>query len=263
MTARLLTAAAVGVLAGIIAFGALIATRAASLDDAAAAGPRVSADATAPTGAVSDAPFEVWGRNDDGSAVRWDPCTPIPWVLDDSVAPMGARDLVTEALRRIAAATGLEFRFDGTVREQPSTERSLVVDGPDGRAWAPVLVTWVPPDSTDLPLGQGELGVTVPVAVRDGGPRVFVTGQVLFNSERPLLPSFDDRHASWGAVVLHELGHLVGLDHVDAPEQLMHPTPGFGPVRFGEGDLAGLRAVGAAGGCVEQPAPRELQVAFD
>ena len=43
-------------------------------------------------------------------------------------------------------------------------------------------------------------------------------------------------------VLRHEVGHLVGLDHVDDPTQLMHPQT---PVdTFQQGDLAGLAAVG-------------------
>jgi hypothetical protein len=35
-----------------------------------------------------------------------------------------------------------------------------------------------------------------------------------------------DREHSWGATLLHELGHLVGLAHVDDPDQLMSTYPG-------------------------------------
>jgi hypothetical protein len=126
-----------------------------------------------------------------------------------------------------------------------------------------VLISWVPGDSIDLPLSDAERGVAVPVAVRDDGQRVFVTGQVVLNADKTLLPMFEDRHASWGAVLLHELGHLVGLGHVDDPAQLMAPTPGFGEVRFGAGDRAGLAAVGADSGCLRVPPPRDVAVVYD
>jgi predicted Zn-dependent protease len=45
------------------------------------------------------------------------------------------------------------------------------------------------------------------------------------------------------AVLLHELAHVVGLDHVEDPDALMHPRhldqEGYGP-----GDLRGLRELG-------------------
>jgi predicted Zn-dependent protease len=44
-------------------------------------------------------------------------------------------------------------------------------------------------------------------------------------------------------VLRHELGHLVGLGHVDDATQLMSPTIGE-PQTFQSGDLAGLAKLG-------------------
>ena len=44
--------------------------------------------------------------------------------------------------------------------------------------------------------------------------------------------------------MLHELGHLVGLDHVTAANQLMYPQTRPGVTDFGAGDLTGLAALG-------------------
>lgn len=46
------------------------------------------------------------------------------------------------------------------------------------------------------------------------------------------------------AVIEHELGHLVGLDHVADPTQLMNPDRVRGQVPFGAGDLTGLALLG-------------------
>ena len=47
------------------------------------------------------------------------------------------------------------------------------------------------------------------------------------------------------AIVVHELAHVLGLDHVDDPDELMHPVTasrtGLGP-----GDLQGLALLGQA-----------------
>ncbi len=50
------------------------------------------------------------------------------------------------------------------------------------------------------------------------------------------------------ATFMHEIAHMVGLDHVDDPAQLMYrlATPNS---TYGGGDLRGLWFVGAAQGC--------------
>lgn len=47
---------------------------------------------------------------------------------------------------------------------------------------------------------------------------------------------------------MHELAHVVGLDHVDDPTQLMY-AENSGQLDFGAGDRAGLALLGT-GECV-------------
>jgi hypothetical protein len=66
---------------------------------------------------------------------------------------------------------------------------------------------------------------------------------------------------SLGPVLMHELGHVMGLGHVGAADELMWSprvpghsrTPDLSQTDWGPGDLAGLRALGRAAGCL---APR-------
>ena len=53
------------------------------------------------------------------------------------------------------------------------------------------------------------------------------------------------------AVIRHELGHVVGLDHVDDERELMHPVGHPDVVGFGPGDLTGLAELGR-GQCVPE-----------
>ena len=58
-------------------------------------------------------------------------------------------------------------------------------------------------------------------------------------------------HTTWVPIVLHEMGHVLGLDHVTDNNQVMYSGEyGSDQPTYGLGDLAGLYAVGAAQGCL-------------
>lgn len=216
------------------------------------AGPVVEPSTTAP----EPVGFTLWGRDHRGGPLRWDACEPIDLVLNIDGAPADAERDVRTALALLSGASGLELQLEGSTQERPDIERPLVTwDGQRWR-WNPVLVAWAAPGEGGLPLTSQDRGVALPVAVRDGDREAFVTGQVVLNARRTdLKPGFDDRRDAVGATLLHELAHLLGLDHVDDPEELMSVRPGTGPVVLGPGDLAGLRAIGAPAGCTSAPEP--------
>ena len=208
-----------------------------------------------------DAGFTVWERNDDGTPVRWDPCTPIEVMWSPVAAPPGAAADLREALDRLRAASGLDLQLAGTTDERPSGSRPPYQPERYGDRWAPVLVAWADPAQPGLPLRDTDRGVAVPVAVGAEGDRTYVTGQVILNGTRDDLRSgFGDRADAWGATLVHELLHVLGLGHVDDPTQLMYRFPGSGAVELGDGDLAGIAAVGAELGCREVPTAGPVRV---
>ena len=182
----------------------------------------------------------------DGTApVAYDPCRPIHYVIRQQGQPAGGAKIVTDAVKRVSQATGLRFVYDGATSEAPSRQRASYQPDRYGNRWAPVLISWVTPnENPDFAADvTGEGGST-----RTGlpnQPSAFVTGAVELDAgqlTRVLQRPGGNRVVR--AVVLHELGHLVGLDHVTAANQLMYPQTRPGVIDFGAGDLTGLAALG-------------------
>ncbi len=172
----------------------------------------------------------------DGSAapVAYDPCRPVQVVVNTRTGPADAVDLVADALDEMAELTGLSFDLGGVVTAAPTADWQPERDG-DG--WQPVLIAWTDDDEMDELAGK-VLGLGGSAWTDEDGARRYVTGQVLLDG--PQLASLGPDQTR--ATLLHELGHLVGLDHVEDDESLMQPFSG--PEEWGSGDLAGLAQLG-------------------
>jgi hypothetical protein len=211
----------------------------------------------APLGAPMPAPpaggaHEFVALQVDGvTPVSYDPCRSIHYVIRPDNAPEGGEQIIRDAVARISAVTGLQFVYDGPTDEVSEDARALFQPDRYGDRWAPVLISWQteaenPEFLTDTVGEAGSAAVTIA-----GQPRVFVSGMVdLDASAFAGFVAEPDGVPFARAVVLHELGHLVGLDHVSDPDQLMYPET-RDAVDFGSGDLTGLARLGA-GECVPQ-----------
>jgi hypothetical protein len=186
---------------------------------------------------------------------QWDSCRTITWKFNPANAPRGGLKQVRGSLARIHAATGLEFVYAGKTKQTP---RYQGVKGTD------VIVGWMGRKAFTRKYG-GMVGIGgatyAPGWKLPSGASVSraVRGGVVLNARwKQTLGSGFGRGYTWGEVVMHELGHVIGLDHVGNKKQLMHDTVTPGKARWGAGDLDGFRKIGDSGGCLSPKNARVL-----
>ncbi|MEZ2389374.1 matrixin family metalloprotease [bacterium RCC_150] len=190
--------------------------------------------------AVASDSYKFLATNPDGTPVGYSPCRPLHYVVNADTAPARSEGLISDAIAKISAATGLEFVDDGTTKELPSEKRKPYQPALYGDRWAPLLISWTTPEAA--PELRGDvIGTGGSAGYGFGsGPKTYVTGSLDLDA-----PQITELLAHPGganyvsAVIQHELGHVVGLDHVQDPVQLMYPEIGA-PDGLAAGDLDGL-----------------------
>ena len=61
---------------------------------------------------------------------------------------------------------------------------------------------------------------------------------------------------TWGSVLIHELGHSMGLGHTNDLNQIMYPAITSVQDEYGAGDLTALRAIVVQGCSLRIPTPK-------
>lgn len=187
--------------------------------------------------------------------IRWDSCQKIRWTFNPSKAPKNGLKQVKQGVQRIQQATGLRFRYVGKTDQKPHPYgRDL-----DG---AEVIIGWR--TAQDYPAFDGKTvgvgGNSYLHRFREAdGTEVnkAISGGVVLNaSMKSQLKNGFGKGFTWGEVIVHELGHVLGLAHPEADRQIMYYSVIPRNANWGAGDLAGLRKVGNVRGCLEAPAAR-------
>ena len=176
--------------------------------------------------------------------VTWSPCRAIHYVTRPDNEPPGGAQLVREAFAELTAATGLRFVDDGRTTEPVSTSREPYQPARYGKRWAPVLVSWTGAGE-NADFASDVVGEAGPVAVRTpSGDTTYVSGVVMLDFAKMSTIGARGRYDVTRGVVLHELGHLVGLGHVSDPVQIMYPQADALATDYALGDRAGLALLG-------------------
>lgn len=188
---------------------------------------------------VSDEPYAFIELQDDGETpVGYDPCRTVRIAINPKHAPDNHRALVDTSIAHIEAATGLDLEVVGTTSSR-SFFRQLGRSG----ATPPVLVAWADEDElSDLEGDVAGVGGSISDRDEDGFWR-YQTGTVVLDAE--LFGEFEDYGEvdEAQAIIDHEFGHVVGLDHVSDTAALMYADQGTA-LEFAPGDLTGLRILG-------------------
>jgi len=182
-----------------------------------------------------------------GTPVTYDSCAPLHVVVNDRLAPTGTDGLLQSAVDEVSTASGLRIVVDGPTDEPPSRARPLRDPARYGSRWSPVLVAWTTPHQVPGLRGKvvglgGSASVSTP-----GGRRHYVTGTVSLDTpglQRVLARSPGRGTLEVRAVMMHELGHVLGLAHVHDRGQIMFAR-NIGRTAWGAGDRAGLARLGA------------------
>jgi hypothetical protein len=198
--------------------------------------------------AVGDPDSHTWTSS---TYMRWNPCQPIGFRVNINQAPNGALADMKEAMKRIGQASGLKFVYRGTTDGIPQS---------GGNSWYPadtqIVVAWIRKSQSSM-FNSYPTAAAVGGAVSSGGFQQgddttiskIIRGAVVIDKTMNFRGGFGKGYTR-GDILLHELGHTMGLGHVGASKQIMYGRMTRGAARLNKGDLTGMEKRGARLGCV-------------
>ena len=159
----------------------------------------------------------------DGTPVAY-PCGPIGVVVDSDGGPDDWRAQVDEALDAVGVASEYELV---DLSDAPASEQVEPL----------IRIRWSDAAADRSLAGSvvGRAGSYVDV----GDSRHYAGGRVVLDTQGSGTYAAEDRQAT----LQHELGHVLGLDHVGSPYELMATGQERQTSQFGPGDRLGLTAL--------------------
>ena len=233
------------------------------VESAAFVGSAPSIGSAAPIGGYPTAYRFLTSNYPSMPIARWNPCQVIGYRVNFANSTPGALTDVLGAIKAISSSTGLRFIYRGRTNILPGR-------GADGYpAGTNLVIAWATPgQSTILPKVYNKYetiagkGGAYWSSARDtkGRPANMISeGFVVLNGTIKFAGGFGSGpQYGWqgtrGQLLMHELGHMAGLDHprVNDQAQVMYSVMTRKRAVWGSGDRNGLRLVGASAGCLRR-----------
>ncbi|UYM07667.1 matrixin family metalloprotease [Solicola gregarius] len=192
---------------------------------------------------------------------RWNPCQKIHYKINARKSPRAGfvKDTL-KAVKRLHRASGLRFTYQGRTKTVPNIHSPKRYKGKTD-----LVIAWTTPKKRQVlkNLGGWGGGYWWRVSKRTGK---FTKGWVLLNSKyRYKYPKGFGKgprggYGTRGQLLMHELGHSMGLAHVERRSEIMFHYTYRRKAKWGNGDRKGLRKVGQPAGCIRSKAPNSAPV---
>lgn len=176
-----------------------------------------------------------------GSKVEtWSTCSPVSWYLQKEMAPRWSLRLLKKNFKLLSSLTGVSFVYGGPVSgvsepgfsPPPGLSVAFVKSGslsPSGSSSKVAGLTRLWLSKTEADVSR----ISSAVVIYDLSAGAYLSRTARKSGKQP-------SSRMWQPLLLHELGHAVGLGHIDSKRELMYPSLRASLMSFQKGDLAGL-----------------------
>lgn len=184
------------------------------------------------------------------------PCEPIRYEVNPANEPEGAREVLEAAIQSMRYYTGLQFEFVGETNELIQHNEPIPLVNPPST----LLINYYPTEELEA-LPRDEHYEHVENVAGWGGPRSYqdlnpakqqytaLGGVMALDAD---YIAEDVSQGLWGeprgratfALMIHELAHVIGLDHVDSESEIMYFDTKEDIWEFQGGDQEGLSLAG-------------------